>query len=301
MQHSTVREKPLISNHLSMSDYAAFRAAHLALAEINRDRLCFENSDGLSKAIQDGFFYLRIPSDLDVSAADAFCHRFYEKGNEVDYRSIKLDSPYQGYFDRPHDQWENLYLEAANWYLLPSAVSSVGRAMAGLGLKVLSSVLDDLKVPETLRPKVTGGLSRGHGHQMMAFNHYRPEKDMRGCKLHRDSGWVTVLRSTEPGLVRYHGGEYQKVLPKEGYFIINFGSTLEVLAQHHIPCVSSVVHGVVQTHPSTHDRTSYLIFLDSDLQSMVHQWVNGQAIPVQSMKDFAEQEVARTYDNENRL
>ena len=301
MQHSTVREKPVVSNHLSMSDYAAFHPANLALAEIDQGRLCFASSDGLSKAVQDGFFYLRMPPDFDVSAADDFCHRFYGEENEVDYQSIELDSPYQGYFDRPHDQWENLYLEAANWHLLPSAVSSVGRVMSDLGLTVLSSALDYLGVPEPLRSTITGGLSMGCGHQMMAFNHYRPEKQMRGCKLHRDSGWVTVLRSTEPGLIRYHNGEYQKVLPREGYFIINFGSTLEVLAQHHTPRILSVVHGVVQTDPSACDRTSYLIFLDSDLEATVHQWVDGRAIPVQSMKDFAEQEVTRTYDNESRL
>ena len=30
---------------------------------------------------------------------------------------------YQGYFDREHDQWENFYIEQANWALLPAGVA----------------------------------------------------------------------------------------------------------------------------------------------------------------------------------
>jgi len=138
---------------------------------------------------------------------------------------------------------------------------------------------------------------------MLAFNHFRSTKDTRGSKFHRDSGWVTVLRSTEPGLLALIDGELRSVDPVPGYFIVNFGSSLEVLTERLPAPVRANVHGVAHTRraPGTPDRTSYAIFLDSALGGTIHRWEDNTAHPVQSVAEFAEQEVNRTYDDTTDL
>ncbi|RNG23579.1 hypothetical protein EEJ42_18595 [Streptomyces botrytidirepellens] len=175
--------------------------------------------------------------------------------------------------------------------------------MTGLGIAVLRAVFRHLDIPPQLWSTISSGLSDGRGHQMFAFNHFRSRKATRGCKFHRDSGWVTVLRSFEPGLLALIEGQLGAINPVPGHFIVNFGSSLEVLTQALPTPVRANVHGVVATeraagHP---DRTSYVTFLDSGLDGTIYRLENGTARPVQSVADFAVQEVSRTYDNDIAL
>ena len=82
---------------------------------------------------------------------------------------------------------------------------------------------------------------------MFGFNHFRTSKPIRGSKFHRDSGWVTVLRSTEPGLIAYIDGQLRSINPLPGHLIINFGSSMEVLSEHLSRKVHANVHGVART------------------------------------------------------
>ncbi|MFJ1898271.1 MULTISPECIES: 2OG-Fe(II) oxygenase family protein [unclassified Streptomyces] len=297
---------PMPGERQARADYSP---VELERSWFDGDELRFEHEGGFDRALAKGFFLLRIPDGLDTGPGDRLAAHFYEDpaGDGMDpyrgYRHTEVPDAYQGYFDREHDQWENFYIERANWALLPPEVSGLGHRMAGLGIAVLRAVLRHVEVPQALWSEVTGGLADNNGHQMLAFNHFRSQKETRGCKFHRDSGWVTVLRSFEPGLLALIDGELSAVNPEPGHFIVNFGSSLEVLTSALPRPVRANVHGVVSTERSEGraDRVSYVTFLDSALDGTVYRLDNGTAHPVQSVADFAAQEVSRTYDNDGAL
>ncbi|MGW2328476.1 2OG-Fe(II) oxygenase family protein [Streptomyces sp. NPDC001700] len=284
---------------------AAYPPIALERSRLHGQDLVFDRDGGFDRALAQGFFLLRIPDNLDTGPGDRFAAHFHQDraGDALDeyrgYRDIDVPGTYQGYFDREHDQWENFYIEQANWALLPAEVAELGRGMTGLGIAVLRAVFRHLDVPPQLWSKISSGLSDGRGHQMFAFNHFRSRKATRGCKFHRDSGWVTVLRSFEPGLLALIEGQLGAINPVPGHFIVNFGSSLEVLTQALPTPVRANVHGVVATERGAGrpDRTSYVTFLDSGLDGTIYRLENGTARPMQSVADFAVQEVSRTYDD----
>lgn len=280
----------------------------IARSHLKGEHLVFEETDGFTRALRQGFFLVRIPEDVDTTAGDLFAANFFKQcdGGELDsfkgYRNVVVPGDYQGYFDREHDQWENFYIESANWAILPGDVAFLGHQMMDIGITILHNVLEFLGIPQCEWAKLTSGLSDKHGHQMLAFNHFRASKPMRGSKFHRDSGWVTVLRSTEPGLLALVDGELGAINPEPGYFIVNFGSSIEVLTENFITAVSANVHGVVRTErePEQAERTSYVVFLDSNLDGTIYRYENGKSQALQSVAEFAVQEVSRTYDNNDR-
>ncbi|WP_301250975.1 hypothetical protein [Streptomyces somaliensis] len=236
--HPLTVRPPVRLPPMSTEDEA--RAHHPALAlrraRIDGDGLVFDGPGDFDAALAQGFFLLRVPDGVDCAPDDRFATHFHldqDAGGAPDpyrgYRHADVPGAYQGYFDREHDQWENLYVERANWDLLPGEVAALGARMAGTGLTVLRAVLDHAGVPRATWDTVTAGLTADRGHQMLAFNHFRADKPTRGSKFHRDSGWVTVLRSVEPGLLALVDGTLGAVNPEPGHFIVNFGSSLEVL------------------------------------------------------------------------
>ncbi|MFB7337084.1 2OG-Fe(II) oxygenase family protein [Streptomyces adustus] len=258
----------------------------LERARTEAGRLVFDRGDaGLGRALELGFFLVEIPRQADVAVGDLLAREFHRpaQGDGLDgyrgYQGIEAPSRYEGYLDRADAQWENLYLEMTHWPMLPSAVARLGRHMGDLGTSVLRSVLGHVGVPEEQWSEVTGGLSDGGGHRMLAFNHFRSDRKLRGAKFHRDSGWVTVLRATEPGLLAHIDGQMMNVAPQPGYFIVNFGSSIEVLTEFLDRPVKAVVHGVVRTErpAAAPNRTSYLLFLDSSLESTIYRYEDGVA------------------------
>lgn len=272
------------------------------------ETLLFDAGDGLDKALADGFFMLRMPDNSSVEAMDRFCGNFFRSADPTSsaaeyqgFRDRHVPGEYQGFFDREHDQWENFYVEQANWGVLPKPVAEEGATLVATGTTILRSILRSLAIPEDRWEKLTGGLATTGGHRMLAFNHFRSEKQTRGCKFHRDSGWVTVLRSTEPGLVALIGDELQMIWPEEGQLIINFGSSIEVLTAHLPTPVRASVHGVVQTQRENpdRDRLSYVAFLDSDLLGDIFEMRDGEPRYVETVAELAVREVSRTYDDDN--
>lgn len=280
---------------------AMYPPCALERARLAGTKLVFDSPNGFARGLEQGFFLLKMPQGLVCKAADQFAQQFYLPQNGF----LDMDVPglYQDYFDRPHDQWENFYIERANWHLLPQSVAILGTQMAAIGISVLRSTLAHLKLPVRDWPCISSGLSENGGHQMLAFNHFRSSKKARGCKFHRDSGWVTVLRSTEPGLYAWINGQIRAINPEPGYFIINFGSSFEVLTERLETPVRANIHGVAQLEPREpgRERTSYALFLDSALDGTIYQYRRGRAVVLQSVADFAEQEVARTYDRTHTL
>lgn len=286
-----------------------YPACDMARARFERDALRFDETNGFDRALSDGFFLLKIPKGIELDAADRFVRHFFEPRAHGElapytgYRNCIVPGDYQGYFDRQHDQWENFYIERSNWGMLPTAVARTGEAMSEIGIGILRATLGHLDIPEAEWDTLTGGLTAKRGHQMLAFNHFRSDKRLRGSKFHRDSGWVTVLRSTAPGLLAHIDDRLHAINPEAGYFIINFGSSIEVLTERLPKRVRANIHGVAQTirRHDEQERVSYVVFLDSDLDGDIYQYQGGAPIRVQSVKDFALQEVSRTYDGVERL
>jgi len=284
----------------------------LPLGEMRGQELVFCKSDGFLEALKLGFFLVKIPEEMDITPGDVFVNHFFKDKSTKDgealnaykgFKHVKLAESYQGYFDREFDQWENFYIEEANWQkYLPKKLCNLGKELTTLGINILKSVLIYLNIPRSLWVEITSGLSEKKGHHMLAFNHFRSDKDVRGSKFHRDSGWVTVLRSFEPGLVALIGSTLYAIHPKPGYFIINFGSTIEVLTAKLMTPARANIHGVAQTvrDGSKPDRVSYTVFLDSNLAGNIYQ-LDADFTPriLQTVTEFAAQEVNRTYDNDN--
>lgn len=287
---------------------ASYPSFEMQCARLFGEELVFEQAGGLDQALQEGFFLLSVPDTCELEAGDRFVRSCFLDPIDGDpfsgFKSRAVPGDYQGYFDREFDQWENFYIERSNWGLLPAPTARVGAEMSRIGVQVLRAVLQRLGVAQDLWGEATGGLTDGGGHRMLAFNHFRPDKHVRGCKFHRDSGWVTVLRSTEPGLLALIDGKLRRVDPKPGYFIINFGSSLEVFASETAPPVRGNIHGVAQTQrpAGAAHRYSYVVFLDSRLDGMIYLHSDARLQPLQSVAEFAEQEVSRTYDgNDSEL
>lgn len=310
--HPVTARPPVRLPPMPTEEEAFERHPALALrrARIDGEDLVFDDPGDFGTALAQGFFLLRIPDEADCAPGDRFAAHFHldqDPGQAPDpyrgYRHVDIPGAYQGYFDRPHDQWENLYVERAHWNLLPDDVAELGARMAAAGRTVLRAVLDRVGVPRALWNTVTGGLTEDRGHQMLAFNHFRADRATRGSKFHRDSGWVTVLRSVEPGLLALVDGSLGAINPEPGYFTVNFGSSLEVLTELLPTPVRANVHGVVSTRraPGRPDRFSYVTFLDSGLDGVIHRMEGGTARPLQSVADFAVQEVRRTYDDSGAL
>lgn len=305
---NVTRDKPLPPMPVESVALDTYPPAELQRGRLNDGDLVFDDPQGLQRALADGFFLLRMPGGTSIAAMDRFCGNFFKPADPTsdasEYRGFRdrdVPGDYQGYFDREHDQWENFYVETGNWAVLPDAVAVEGAALVATGVAVLRSILRSLDIPEEHWQLLTGGLTADGGHRMLAFNHFRSNKQTRGCKFHRDSGWVTVLRSTESGLVALIGDHLQMVWPEDGHFVVNFGSSIEVLTAHLPTPVRASVHGVVQTQRAdpASDRLSYVAFLDSDLSGDIYQMVDGAPRYVETVAEFAVREVSRTYDDDN--
>ncbi|MFJ4916976.1 2OG-Fe(II) oxygenase family protein [Streptomyces sp. NPDC088726] len=256
-------------------------------AELRDGELVFTAEDGLGRALRDGFFYVRQPAGTDLSAGDRFARSFYlpagspagdASGPPDPYRGFhpwteeRLGS-HQGYFCRDADQTEQFFLESARWdEVYPAALARQAERMRDFALAVQRAVLARLDLPRALWDEATGHSLTPHGTHTLTFNHFRPEVAARGLNIHKDSGWVTVLRSIERGLEVDRDGEWRPIDPVPGTFIVNFGCAMEILTRRTATPVAAVAHRVVRQPPgggTKPDRFSYALFVDSTLDESV--------------------------------
>lgn len=151
-----------------------------ASAELRDGALQFDHPDGLADALSDGFFFIRQPANLDLSAGDRFARRFYLPATDTEsYRGFrrwteKNIADRQGYFERADDQTEQFFLESAWWeQIFPEAVRVQAKAMRDYATDILVAVLAELGLPRTLRDQATGGAVTGTGAYHLTFNHFR--------------------------------------------------------------------------------------------------------------------------------
>lgn len=257
------------------------------LAELRDGELVFTAEDGLGRALRDGFFYVRQPAGTDLSAGDRFARSFYlptgspagdASGPPDPYRGFhpwteERLGTHQGYFCRDADQTEQFFLESARWdEVYPAALARQAERMRDFALDVQRAVLARLDLPRALWEEATGHSLTPHGTHTLTFNHFRPEVAARGLNIHKDSGWVTVLRSIERGLEVDRDGEWRPIDPVPGTFIVNFGCAMEILTRRTATPVAAVAHRVVRQPPgggTKPDRFSYALFVDSTLDESV--------------------------------
>ncbi|MFK0271633.1 2OG-Fe(II) oxygenase family protein [Pseudomonas asiatica] len=250
-----------------MSKDPRFQACRAHLDQ--RQRLIFEEPDGLSSALKTGFFALKIPTDLDLTPIIKFSKEFYldplpnQQRENAKYRGYR-DKP-SLYFDREHFQTEHILANAnQRASALPLAVQYTSNRMHKLAACILRNILDNLGIARHLWPLVTADTCSGGGVKWLAVSHYRPEREMPGAPAHKDTGFVTILYCDQPGLQAKLSDNWVDVQPPNGYFLINFGGSLELLTSRLKSPVTAVIHKVTQctVNATKIDRHSFAAFLN---------------------------------------
>ena len=279
-----------------------------AAARLDQDRLQFDSHDGLERALADGFFFVDMPQGIDLSAGDCFAENFYRscQGDKLDtYRGYKKWTAdtlanHEGYFLRDVDQVEQFFLEHRFWQdIFPPALVCQAEKMQNFGLNVLKAVLAELELPRPLWDKATGYAVSGQGIYHLTFNHFRHSLRARGLNVHKDSGWLTLLRSHEPGLEVRRGNQWVPITPRPNTFIVNFGCAIEILMRNTPTPVSAIAHRV-QEQPeqlNSPDRFSYALFIDSNLDQGLYRYEPDQGLVFEvSFKTFLDNILHNTYE-----
>ena len=278
------------------------------VATLDGENLRFSSPGGLTRALADGFFFVKAPAGFDTSAGDRFARSFYLPQGADPYCGFASWTPdkldvHEGYYSRDADQTEQFFLEARFWKeVYPEALVAQAAAMRDFALGILRAVLSSLEFPPELWDEATGRCLSSRGMYHLTFNHFRPNVRSRGLNTHKDSGWVTLLRSIEPGLEVLRNGTWCPIVPMPGYFIVNFGCAMEILTQHTATPVAAVAHRVLETPlvPGKADRFSYALFVDSSLDETVcpglfrYRAETGLELEM-SFKTFLDQILTKTY------
>lgn len=241
-------------------------------AEMRDQQLIFLEEEGFDRAIQAGFFQLKIPESMqeEIRLADEFVNLFYlpKENDFVPYNQFRGFKElgqlgFHGYKVDSYNQVERFDLEQKEWGLFPEEIRSVAQKMNALGIQILTNVLKQLEIPERHWVDLTGGSIENQGLHVSMWNHFRHCVQARGLKNHKDWGNVTVLRSQFPGLEAKIDGQWRRVTPSgSDYFIVNFGIAMETSTSRTSRPVTASEHRVIQQVQI--DRVSYALFVDND-------------------------------------
>ncbi|WP_372424367.1 2OG-Fe(II) oxygenase family protein [Salinarimonas chemoclinalis] len=215
-----------------------------------------------------GVFYLETPRDLDLAAGIRFAQAFYmerDGGPDDAFRGFR-DRDYGcsmlGYSDTGADQSELLQIESWLWSeLLPPEVAAMLRGFDAIGRSVVRGVMRRVGVDPADIDRITGGMDRDAALQYCIFNHYRSRvAQPHGLTPHKDSGFVTVLHSSEGGLETLRGDDWVRVDPQPGHLTVVLGHSLEILTEKLPRPVAASHHRVRATGPrasTRHERYSF--------------------------------------------
>lgn len=240
--------------------------ASLERARVEHDELIFSSEPGQHAALRDGIFLLKIPTTIDLSAGDTFANEFYRGSISKRYgkfRSITSEyfgDPLLGFHERSN-QIEQFLLERRFWKRdYPVELARIGERMGALAHTVLRSVLRLTDIPQNDWAKATGGCSDAAGSYHLTFNHYRPAFPGVGLSSHKDDGFLTILRTTAPGLEINRNEAWESVDPDSEYFVVNFGLSMEALTRESAQPIAAIMHRV---RHQTIDRFSFGHFSSS--------------------------------------
>lgn len=225
-----------------------------------------ENSRAFALGMQQGFFYMEIPEEIQpfIQTGVDFANHFYQ---DEAIQRVSLGG-FNGYHVREGVQVESFYLEEKYWSQIYSPpLADLAKKMEKLTVEVLCGVLRETGIDPSDGEIATGGASNGQGLCHFSFNHYRPCATGNGLKAHRDFGHITLLFINQKGLQAHVNREWVDVDPLEGYFIVNFGAALERLVNDSSR-LTAAVHRVQRV---AEDRISFGIFLDSPMESLLYE------------------------------
>ncbi len=240
--------------------------AELQRASLANGLLVFASDQARATALQDGVFLLRIPDDLDVQACDLFASHFFKGAAKHPYGAFRevtsatFDDPLLGFHERTN-QIEQFLLERRFWAShYPVEIFQAGERLTQLSRQVLRAILALTDIEPGHWHLATGGASEAQGSYHLTFNHYRPRFDGVGLASHKDDGFLTLLRTTEPGLEVNRNDRWEALVPDPGHFVVNFGLSMEVLTRESSTPVKAIMHRVSR---QTHDRCSFAHFTSS--------------------------------------
>lgn len=249
-----------------IDDEAVTAEAALERAWLDGDELRFASAAARATALADGIFLLAVPGGLPLAAGDAFARQFYTGDPELRYGRFRalgpepFGDPLLG-FHRRSNQIEQFLLERRFWHShYPQEITALGEALCRLSQQVLRAVLAHVGIPPADWPRATGGCSERAGSYHLTFNHYRPDHDGCGLASHKDDGFLTILRTTAPGLEVNRRNRWERVPIDPAYFVINFGLAMEILTAAVPAPVAAIMHRV--SH-QTVDRSSFGHFTSS--------------------------------------
>ncbi|PZU68642.1 2OG-Fe(II) oxygenase family protein [Sphingobium sp.] len=249
-----------------IDDRPVVEIADLERARVSGGKLDFDSSEQAAKSLRDGVFLLEIPSDIDIAACDLFARQFFRGPNVEPYGQFReftpdsFEDPLLGFHERIN-QIEQFLLERRFWHgIYPPEISRCAENLTSTARLVLRGILQMAGIPQALWPIATGGCSDGNGSYHLTFNHYRPSVAGIGLSSHKDDGFMTILRTTEPGLEVNRNDRWEGVSVDPGFFVVNFGLSMEVLTRNCKQPVAAIMHRV--RHQET-DRFSFGHFSSS--------------------------------------
>jgi hypothetical protein len=249
----------------------------LQKAEIKNNRLIFEHEIGFDQAIKDGFFLLKKPQDLDLEPGIKISKNFYKiKSKEKNYCNYSGYKNYEGiYFDREHFQTEHILLDKPNRIrYFPYELQTLTNKMNDIAIIILKNIFDKIKIPKQDWNKITGGAIDNQGNHWFSSSHYRSYMEKQGCATHKDTGFVTVLYINEEGLEANINDEWISVRPQPGYFVINFGHSLEILTAKMTIPIKAILHRVkkIKKQHGKEDRYSFATFINTQTHMNLYQY-----------------------------
>ena len=240
--------------------------AELEVAHIDDGVLAFESSSARDRALADGVFFMEIPDHLDVTAGDEFAGQFHLGSSAEPYGRFRglgpdeFGDPLLGFHQRVN-QIEQFLLERRFWARhFPTEIAKLGEDLTVLSRRILRGVLHHVGIPSVDWMRATGGCSDAAGSYHLTFNHYRPTLDEIGLNSHKDDGFITVLRTTSPGLEVNRDNAWEAVPADVAHFVVNFGLSMELLTAACDAPVAAIMHRVAQQDA---DRSSFGHFSSS--------------------------------------
>jgi len=264
----------------------------LQKACIKNNEVCFDYTQGFEEAIKDGFFLLEIPKYINLGSGIKLGESFYKEQQEVFNPYFGFKNKESIYFDREHFQTEHILLDQnSRKELFPSELNELCNQMNQIGIIILKYILKKLEIPEDVWSQVTGGAIENKGTHWFACSHYRTYLQLPGCATHKDTGFVTVLYIDQTGLQAYIEREWVDIEPVKGYFLINFGASLEILTQNLKYPIKAILHRVkeIKFQESVKDRYSFAAFLNPPSNLDLYQYNQDKTLkvymPVQQFLD----------------
>ncbi len=267
-----------------------------ARAELRGGELHFETPDGWNNALARGLFYLRAP-ELDYASGMRLCRSYHlpRTGGPDDayrgFREARLDGSVLGYSSAGNDQVERVQLEIALWErYLPAEVVPVLRALNDVARATVHAFFARCGVRPADIPRITGGMDGDTALQYCIFNNYASSAAADiGFTPHKDSGFITIMYSTEPGLEAFEDGAWVPADPVPGYLTMLHGDAMEVLTARLPESAAATYHRVRHMDPSPDatDRTSFGVYIGPRFDQDLYQYdPRGELVPYQSFLSF---------------